>query len=78
MAFVEQEDILNMFEGLIKHLFQTVRGITFEGNFPRMTYAEAMEKYGSDKPDIRFGMEFTDLKRFLPGKTSRFLTMQKR
>ncbi|WP_343747299.1 aspartate--tRNA ligase [Fluviicola sp.] len=68
MAFVEQEDILNMFEGLIKHLFQTVRGITFEGNFPRMTYAEAMEKYGSDKPDIRFGMEFTDLKALSAGK----------
>lgn len=61
MAFVEQEDILNMFEGLIKHLFKTIRGVEFEGAFPRMTYAEAMEKYGSDKPDIRFGMEFVDL-----------------
>ena len=61
MAFVEQEDILQMFEGLIKHLFKTVRGIEFEGAFPRMTYAEASEKYGSDKPDIRFGMEFVDL-----------------
>lgn len=61
MAFVEQEDVLQTFEGLIKHLFQTVRGITFEGAFPRMTYAEAMEKYGSDKPDIRFGMEFANL-----------------
>jgi aspartyl-tRNA synthetase len=68
MAFVEQEDILNMFEGLIKHLFETVRGVTFEGDFPRMTYAEAMEKYGSDKPDIRFGMEFTDLKALSAGK----------
>ncbi len=68
MAFVEQEDILNMFEGLIKHLFQTVRGITFEGSFPRMTYAEAMETYGSDKPDIRFGMKFTDLKALSAGK----------
>jgi aspartyl-tRNA synthetase len=68
MAFVEQEDILNTFEGLIKHLFSTVRGITFEGDFPRMTYAEAMEKYGSDKPDIRFGMEFTDLKSLSAGK----------
>jgi aspartyl-tRNA synthetase len=68
MAFVEQEDILNMFEGLVKHLFQTVRGITFEGNFPRMTYAEAMAKYGSDKPDIRFGMEFADLKALSAGK----------
>ena len=61
MAFVEQNDILNMFEGLIKHLFETVRGVKFEGAFPRMTYAEAMELYGSDKPDIRFGMEFVDL-----------------
>jgi aspartyl-tRNA synthetase len=61
MAFVEQEDVLQTFEGLVKHLFKTVRGIEFEGDFPRMTYAEAMEKYGSDKPDIRFGMEFTDL-----------------
>lgn len=61
MAFVEQNDILNMFEGLIKHLFENVRGVKFEGAFPRMTYAEAMERYGSDKPDIRFGMEFVDL-----------------
>ena len=61
MAFVEQNDILNMFEGLIKHLFETVRGVKFEGDFPRMTYAEAMERYGSDKPDIRFDMEFVDL-----------------
>ena len=61
MAFVEQEDILQMFEGLIKHLFKTVRNVDFEGAFPRMTYAEASEKYGSDKPDIRFGMEFVDL-----------------
>jgi aspartyl-tRNA synthetase len=61
MAFVEQNDILDMFEGLIKHLFAEVRGVTFEGAFPRMSYAEAMERYGSDKPDIRFGMEFVDL-----------------
>lgn len=68
MAFVEQEDILNVFEGLIKHLFDKVRGIQFEGNFPRMTYAEAMEKYGSDKPDIRFGMEFANIKPLTAGK----------
>ena len=61
MAFVEQEDILQTFEGLIKHLFQEVRGVEFEGAFPRMTYAEAMEKYGSDKPDIRFNLEFVYL-----------------
>ncbi len=68
MAFVEQEDILNTFEGLIKHLFKTVRGVEFEGAFPRMTYAEAMEKYGSDKPDIRFGMEFVYLNDLAKGK----------
>lgn len=68
MTFVEQEDVLNTFEGLIKHLFKTVRGVEFEGAFPRMTYAEAMEKYGSDKPDIRFGMEFVDLTKEAQGK----------
>jgi aspartyl-tRNA synthetase len=68
MAFVEQNDILEMFEGLIKHLFKTVRGVEFEGAFPRMTYAEAMEKYGSDKPDIRFGLEFVDLTDLAHGK----------
>ncbi len=68
MAFVEQEDILQMFEGLIKHLFKTVRGVTFEGDFPRMDYAEAMQKYGSDKPDIRFGMEFGYIKEFTKNK----------
>ena len=61
MAFVEQEDILQTFEGLIQHLFREVRGVELDAKFPRMTYAEAMEKYGSDKPDIRFGMEFNDL-----------------
>jgi len=61
MAFVDQEDILNMFEGLVKHLFKTVRNYEFDGDFRRMAYSEAMEKYGSDKPDIRFGMEFVDL-----------------
>ena len=68
MAFVEQDDVLNTFEGLIKHLFKTVRGVEFEGDFPRITYAEAMEKYGSDKPDIRFGMEFVDLTKETQGK----------
>ena len=68
MAFVEQNDILEMFEGLIKYLFRTVRGVELVETFPRMTYAEAMEKYGSDKPDIRFGMEFTDLTHLTKGK----------
>ena len=61
MSFVEQEDILQTFEGLIKHVFKSVLDVDFEGAFPRMTYAEGMEKYGSDKRDIRFGMEFQDL-----------------
>lgn len=61
MSFVEQEDILNTFEGLVKHLFKNCRNVEFEGDFPRMTYAEAMETYGSDKPDIRFGMKFNNL-----------------
>ena len=68
MAFVEQDDILNMFEGLIKHLFKTVRGVEFTEPFPRMDYAEAMARYGSDKPDIRFGMEFVDLNDVAQGK----------
>ena len=58
MAFVDQEDVLSTFEGLIKHLFDSVKGVQMSEDFPRMTYDEAMEKYGSDKPDIRFGMEF--------------------
>ena len=57
MAFVEQEDIFDTFEGMVNHLFKTVKGIELK-EFPRMDYATAMEKYGSDKPDIRFGMTF--------------------
>ncbi|MGB1073536.1 MAG: aspartate--tRNA ligase [Flavobacteriales bacterium] len=60
MSFVEQEDILNTFEGLVRHLFQTVLDREI-GDFPRMTYDEAMKKYGIDKPDLRFGMEFQDM-----------------
>lgn len=60
MAFVEQEDILNAFEGLTKHLLKTIKGIEVD-NFPRMTYDAAMATYGNDKPDIRFGMEFCPL-----------------
>jgi aspartyl-tRNA synthetase len=59
MAFVEQEDILNTFEGLVRHLFSAVLGVE-TGPFPRMTYDEAMRRYGNDKPDVRFGMEFVD------------------
>ncbi|MCO6500382.1 MAG: aspartate--tRNA ligase [Vicingus serpentipes] len=57
MAFVDQEDIFNTFEGMITHLFKTVKNIDLKG-FPRIDYATAMKQYGSDKPDIRFGMTF--------------------
>ncbi len=67
MSFVEQEDILNMFEGLIRYLFNEIKGIKIT-DFPRMTYAEAMENYGSDKPDIRFGMKIKDLTTLVKGK----------
>lgn len=60
MAFVEQEDILNAFEGLTRHLLKEVNGVEIS-KFPRMTYDDAMRKYGNDKPDIRFGMEFGEL-----------------
>jgi aspartyl-tRNA synthetase len=60
MAFVEQEDILNVFEGLTRHLLKEIKGIEVE-KFPRMTYDYAMKTYGNDKPDIRFGMEFGEL-----------------
>lgn len=59
MSFVEQEDILKTFEGLTKHLLKELKNLSFD-KFPRMTYAEAMKKYGNDKPDIRFGMEFIE------------------
>jgi aspartyl-tRNA synthetase len=60
MAFVEQEDILNTFEGLARHLFKEVKGVEIN-EFPRMEYADAMRLYGSDKPDIRFDMQFVEL-----------------
>jgi aspartyl-tRNA synthetase len=60
MAFVTQEDILSTFEGLTKHLFRTVKGIELE-EVKRMTYAEAMQSYGNDKPDLRFDMKFVEL-----------------
>ena len=60
MAFVNQEDILNTFEGLVKHLFQSVKGVDL-GHVPHLTYADAMKFYGNDKPDLRFDMKFVDL-----------------
>lgn len=62
MSFVEQEDVLNIFEDMIKHIFKFVKGIEFEGNFPRMSWHDCMKLYGSDKPDMRFGMTFVELK----------------
>jgi len=67
MSFITQEDILTIFEGLIKHLFKTVKNIDIV-TLPRITWADAMKKYGSDKPDIRFGMEFTELTDLVKGK----------
>ena len=60
MAFVEQEDILNAFEGLTRHLLKTIKGVEVDA-FPRISYDEAMKTYGNDKPDIRFGMKFGEL-----------------
>ena len=67
MSFVEQDDVLNMFEGLTRHLFMQLKGFD-PGEFPRMQYEEAMEKYGSDKPDIRFEMQIHDLTEVVKGK----------
>jgi aspartyl-tRNA synthetase len=68
MSFVDQEDVLNTFEGMTKHLFKSLRGVDIEGDFPRMPYADAMKYYGSDKPDIRFDMRFVDLTGTASGK----------
>ena len=68
MSFVEQEDVIEMFEGLVKHIFKYAKGIDFTEPFPSMTWADAMRLYGSDKPDIRFGMQFVDLTDLAKGK----------
>ena len=67
MSFVEQEDVLNMFEGLTKHLLKEIKDIDLS-EFPRMTYAEAMKMYGSDKPDIRFEMKFVEMNNVCQGR----------
>ena len=67
MSFVEQEDVLHIFEGMSKHLFRSILGIEIEDAFPRITWHEAMKLYGSDKPDIRFGMQFVELADVLKG-----------
>lgn len=61
MSFVEKEDVLDTFEGLARHLFQEIMDVTMEKPFPRLTWAEAMQRFGTDKPDLRFGMELVDL-----------------
>lgn len=67
MSFVEQEDVITTFEGMAKHLFRTIRGIEITEPFKRIAWSEAMRLYGSDKPDIRFGMEFVELMDLLKG-----------
>ncbi len=61
MSFINQEDILNLVEDMATNLFKKFKGVNFDGNIPRLTYQQAMDMYGSDKPDTRFGMEFIDL-----------------
>ena len=67
MSYVEQEDIITLFEGMAKHLFKTIRNIEISDDFPRMTWHNAMKYYGSDKPDIRFDMKFVELMDVLKG-----------
>ena len=67
MSFVEQEDVLNIFEGMAKHLFKVIRGIEIKEPFQRMTWHDAMKYYGSDKPDLRFGMKFVELMDIMKG-----------
>ena len=67
MSFVEQEDIIEMFEGMAKHLFKELRGVTLDEPFLRMPWADAMKYYGSDKPDLRFGMKFVELMDVMKG-----------
>lgn len=68
MSFVDQEDVLNTFEGLAKHLFYEIKGLTFNEKFPRILYDDAMKYYGSDKPDLRFDMKFSELTEIAQGK----------
>ncbi len=67
MSFVEQEDVISLFEGMAKHLFKELRGVELEGDFLRMPWADAMKYYGSDKPDLRFGMKFVELMDVMKG-----------
>ncbi len=67
MSFVEQEDILEIFEGMAKHLFKVIRGVEMDKPFLRLPWIDAMKRFGSDKPDMRFGMEFVELMDILQG-----------
>ena len=67
MSFVEQDDVINLFEGMAKYLFKEIRGVELTGPFMRMPWAEAMKYYGSDKPDLRFGMKFVELMDIMKG-----------
>jgi aspartyl-tRNA synthetase len=67
MSFVERDDLLNAFEGLARHLFRTIKGVEIEGDFPKISFEEAMNRYGSDKPDLRFGMEIHDMGQMVKG-----------
>jgi len=68
MSFVERDDVLDAFEGLARHLFRTIKDVEIEGTFPKMPYVEAMRRFGNDKPDLRFGMELSELSDLVKGK----------
>ncbi|MDF1574972.1 MAG: aspartate--tRNA ligase [Bacteroidales bacterium] len=68
MSFVERDDVLAAFEGLARHLFRTIKEVDIDGDFPKMPYSEAKSRYGNDKPDIRFGMELSELSDLVKGK----------
>jgi len=68
MSFVERDDVLHAFEGLARHLFRTIKGVEIEEEFPKIPYSEAMRRFGNDKPDIRFGMEISELSHLVKGK----------
>jgi aspartyl-tRNA synthetase len=68
MSFVERDDVLAAFEGLARHLFRSIKGVEIEGEFPKMPYTEAMARFGNDKPDLRFGMEISEMSELVKGK----------
>lgn len=73
MSFVEQKDIIGVFEGLAKFIFEDSKEVTFTGDFPQITYADAMKYYGCDKPDIRFEMKITEISNLVKGKDFKVL-----